>query len=143
MNLSPNSEVPAMIYVMVTWRECAVPPLSLRNTHSSPNFLDGRKVDSDSVMISARRPVRPSSSPWIVGKVGSSTVEEKAATPEMERRKIHMGSQRMGEDDQATFLARCHAGYTTRRQVVAVEATEKVKRVGKADAKAKMLKRHR
>ena len=141
MNLSPNSEVPAMINVMITWHERAVPPLRPPNTHSSANFLDYRKVDSDNVVISARHPVRPSSYSSIAGKVGFSTVEEKAATLEMERRKIHMGSQRMGEDDQAILLAHFHANCTMRRQVVAVEAKAKVKVGQKAEAEAKMLKR--
>ena len=141
MNLSPDSEVLAITNVMITWRERAVPPLRRPNTHSSANFLNCQKVDSDSVLIWARRPVRPSNYPSIVGKVGFSTVEEKAATPELERRKIHMGSQRMGEDDQAILLAHCHANYTTRRQVVAVEAKAKVKVGQKAEAEAKMLKR--
>ena len=122
MNLSPNSELLAMIKVVITWRERAVLPLRFPNTHSSANFLDCRKVDSDIAVISARRPVRPSSYSSIAGKVGSSTVEEKAATPEMERRRIYIGSQRMGEDDRAILLAHYHANYTTRRRVVAVEA---------------------
>ena len=141
MSLSPNSELPAMINVMITWHERAVPPPRPPNTHSSANFLDCRKVDPDNVVISARHPVRPSNYSSIVGKVGSSTVEEKAETPEMERRKIHMGSQRMGEDDQAILLAHCHANYTTRRQVVAVEEKAKVKVGQKAEAEAKMLRR--
>ena len=99
MDLSPNSEVPAMINVMITWRERAVPPLRPRNTHSIANFLDYRKVDADNVLISAKRLVRPNNYPLTAGKVGFSSEEEKVETPETERREIYMGSQRMDEDD--------------------------------------------
>ena len=126
---------------MITRRERAVPALRPPNTHSSAYYLDYQKFDADSVMISVRRPVRSSSYSSIVGKVVFSTVEEKGAIPEMERHKIHMGSQRMGEDDQAILLAHCHADYTTHRQVVAVEAIVEVMVWEKADAKATMLKR--
>ena len=128
---------------MITWREGAVAPLEPPNRHSSSNFLNYRKFDAHSVTRLARRPVLPGNYLLIVEKVEFSTVEEKGATPEMERRKIHMGSQRMGEDDQAIFLAHCHANYTTRKQVVAVKAKAKVKVGQKAEAQAKMLKRRR
>ena len=130
-----------MINVIITWRERAVPAPRPPNTHSSAYYLDYQKFDADSVMISARRPVRPSSYSSTVGKVVFSAVEEKGATPENEPRKIHIGSQRMDEDDQAILLAHCHAHYTTHRQVVVVEATAEVMVGEKADAKAKMLER--
>lgn len=99
MDLSPNSEVPAMSNVMITWRERAVPHLRPPNTHSIANFLDYRKVDADSVLISAKRLVRPNNYPLNAGKVGFSSEEEKVETPETERRESYMGSQRMDEDD--------------------------------------------
>ena len=128
---------------MITWRERAVPPLKPPNTHSNAHFLGRRRVDADSVTTSARRPVRPSSYPSIVEKTGFSMAEEKVALPEVERRKIHMGSHRMGEDDQTIPLAHCHAYYMTHRQVVAVKAKAKVMVEQKVEAEAKMLKRRR
>ena len=130
-----------MINVVITWRECAVPHLKPANTHSSAYFLDYRNSDADSVTISARRPVRPSGYSLIVEKFEFSTVEEKGATPEMERCRLHGGSQRMGEGDQAIPLAHCYACYTMHRQVGAVKAKAKVKVGQKAEAQAKMLKR--
>ena len=132
-----------MINVMITWREHAVTPLEPPNTHSSSNFQDYRKCDAHNVMISVRHPVHPSSYSSTVGKVEFSVVEEKAETLERERRMIHVESQKMGEDGQAIFLARCHANYATRKQVVAVKAKAKVKVGQKAEAQAKMLKRRR
>lgn len=130
-----------MINVIITWRERAVPALRLPNTHSSAYYLDYQKFDADSVMISARRPVRLSSYSSIVGRVVFSTVEEKGATLGTERRKVRIGSQMMGGDDQALLLTHRHACYTMHRQVVAVEAKAKAKVGQKAEAGAKMLKR--
>ena len=116
-----------MINVMITWRECAVPPLKPANIHSSAYFLNYRNSDADSVTIWARRPVRPSGYSSIVEKFEFSTVEAKGATPEMERCKLHRGSPRTGEDDQTILLAHCSACYTMHRQVGAVKVKAKVK----------------
>ena len=96
-------------------------------------------VDAGSVMILVTRSARPSSYPSIVEICDFLAVGGKAATLEMEGRKTHMGSQRIGDNDQAICPARCLAVCTPRRLAVAVEAKVKVKAAGKEGAEVKML----
>ena len=94
-------------------------------------------VGADSVTISAKRSAHPSSDPPTVEKDEFSTAVEKAATLEMEGRKMRMRSRRKFEDGPKILLPHYQVVYMRRKRVGRLKVNSKVR--VEAGAEGEML----